>query len=387
MWIVISLLNVLLAFFAEKNYDVNKVKCKFFLILIIVANVVVWGLRDIGVGTDTITYIDSYFRQANTLHNFDDVIFNDTEEDKGFLAIAWLSTSLGSDSRILMFLTELFVITFIVLGLYEFKKTLNYSITWFMIFFVLLYQHETINLMRQFCAMALLFYGYSLFLQKKYIIFLLFQILAYFFHPTSLLFLMIPLAQLLSQTKGGIKYMYILFAIIVGLCFLFMYFILLPYMENLGLLKEVYFDAYGKGSRFESTNVSFGISAIFPYLILLAIIYFLYSKKYLPDDLLYMLLFLVVMDFIFRLSSVFVMRYFFRLAFYMGIIMIVYLSIVVKQNILILRMLGLAYSFAILFIIVRTISVDYYGQNDIITNRNDNNLIYKSKILGIDESK
>ena len=319
MWVVISVLNVFFAFFAEKNYDVNKVKCKFFLGLIVVANVIVWGLRDIGVGTDTITYIDSYFRQANTLHDFDDLIFNDTEEDKGFLVIAWLSTLLGSDSRILMFLTELFVISFIVMGLYEFKKTFNYSITWFIFFFVLLYQHETINLMRQFCAMALLFYGYSLFVQKKYIIFLLFQILAYFFHPTSLLFLMIPFAQLLSQTKGSIKYMYIVFAIFMGLCFLFMYFILLPYMENLGLLKEVYFDVYGRGSKYESTNVSFGLSAIFPYLLLLTIVYFLYSKKCLPDDLLYMFLFLVIMDFIFRLSSVFVMKYFFRLAFYMAL--------------------------------------------------------------------
>lgn len=387
MWIIISAINILFAYFAEKSYDVDKIKCKFFLVLIVIANVIVWGLRDIGVGTDTITYIDSYFKLANTFHNLNDLIFNDTEEDKGFLAIAWLSTLLGSDSRILMFLTELFVMSFIVLGLYEFKKTFRYSITWFMIFFVLLYQHETINLMRQFCAMTLLFYGYSLFLQKKYIIFFVFQILAYFFHSTSLLFLTIPLAQLLSQTKGGIKYMYILFAIILGLCFLFMYFILLPYMENLGLLKEVYFDAYGKGSRYESTNVSIGISALSPYFILMIIIYFLYSKKYMPNDFIYMFLFLVVMDFIFRLSSVFVMKYFFRLAFYIGIIMIVYLSTVVKQNILILRMLGLAYSFAILFIIVRTISWDYYGRNDIITNRNDNNLIYKSKILGIDESK
>jgi hypothetical protein len=158
-------------------------------------------------------------------------------------------------------------------------------------------------------------------------------------------------------------------------------------MENLGLLKEVYFDAYGKGSRYELTNVSIGISSFVPYLVLMIIIYFLYSKNYLPDDYIYMFLFLVIMDFIFRMSSVFVMKYFFRLAFYMGIIMIVYLSVIMKQNILILKMLGFAYSFAILFIIVRTISVDYYGQSDIITNRNDNNLIYKSQILGIDESK
>lgn len=114
MWIIISAINILFAYFAEKSYDVDKIKCKFFLVLIVVANVIVWGLRDIGVGTDTITYIDSYFKLANTFHNLNDLIFNDTEEDKGFLAIAWLSTLLGSDSRILMFLTELFVMSFIV---------------------------------------------------------------------------------------------------------------------------------------------------------------------------------------------------------------------------------------------------------------------------------
>lgn len=387
MWIAISLLNVLFAFFAEKNYDVNKVKCKFFLILIIVANLIVWGLRDIGVGTDTMIYIDSYFKEANNIHNLVELYTYDTDYDKGFLAIAWLSTMFGSDSRILMFITEWLVISFIVLGLYEFKKTLNCSITWFMLFFVLLYQHETINLMRQFCAMALLFYGYSLFLQKKYLIYFVCQILAYSFHSTSVLFLTIPLAQLLSQTKLKIKYIYILFAIMFGFGFLFMYFYLLPYIENLGLLKEVYFDRYGEGSIYETKNSNFGVSALLPFLLLFLIIYFIYSNGYLPNDLLYMIVFLIVMNFIFRLSSVFVMKYFFRIAFYFGIIMIVYISIIMKLNKLVIRMLGIAYTFAILYIIIKTISFDYYGKSDIISNRNENHLIFKSKILGIDESK
>ena len=254
-----------------------------------------------------------------------------------------------------------------------------------MVFFCILLQHETINLMRQFCAMALLFFGYSFFLQKKYVIFLLCQIIAFYFHSSSVLFVTIPLAQLLSETNSKIKYIYIFVSIIVGFCFLFFYFNFLTHIENLGLLKEVYFDTYGKGSHYESSNIKVGLSTLIPYILLCILIFFLYYNHYLSEQILYIFIFLFIMSFIFTMSSVFVMRYFFRIAYYMELIMIVYLSAIVIHNKQIIKALSLAYTISILFIIIRTFIWNYYGTETF--KRNDNSLIYKSQILGIDESK
>ena len=141
-----SIINIFLAHFAEKNYKGNKRKCKLFLFLIVVVNAIIIGLRDIGVGIDTLIYIEYYFQQANDIHNIKSFFSNDNSNlEKGFLFLAWISTLLGDDPRMLLFVTELFIISFCCAGIYEYKKKINFNITYFVLLFILILQHMLQN--------------------------------------------------------------------------------------------------------------------------------------------------------------------------------------------------------------------------------------------------
>ena len=93
--------------------------------MVVIANTIVLGLRDFGVGTDTLVYIDSYYNLAETLDNFHEILVIDNAMDKAFLMLAYISTLFGWKSQMLLLVTELFIIFFVVLGLYQLKKILK----------------------------------------------------------------------------------------------------------------------------------------------------------------------------------------------------------------------------------------------------------------------
>ena len=372
MWILISFFNIICAFCAEKNFKNNKVLCIVFLVLIIISNTIILGLRDFGVGTDTLVYIDTYFNYAKYATNIKNIWLDGSDYDRGFLFLAYISTLIGDTSQTLLLLTEFFIIFFTVLGIYQFKKTMSISMTWFMVLFVLMYQYVTVNLMKQFCAMSLLFWGYSLFLQKKYWAYIGLQLIAYFFHSTSIIFIMIPVLQVFSQTQSNIRYVYI-FGIIMGILFmLFFYSYFLSFVSKLGLLKEVYSERYAVGSKYD-VEVQYGITyfpkLIFPFIILFVV----KSKKLMQDETFYILSSLCIATALLDMMR-FVMVYFGRIGYYTGFIMIIYMSLIFKYKI---SKIAIARNLYIILLIV--IALSMYGYRGNI----DNNMVYSSHILGI----
>lgn len=380
MWFVLSGLNLLFAYLAERNYDVSKLKCKIFLLLLVVVDVIILGLRDKGVGTDTLVYVDDYFQYAKSMHGLKDYFIDESfiTHDRGYLLLAWLSCLIGNDSSILMFITEVFVISFIVMGCYEYKKVFNYSISWFMLFFILLFQFDSCNLMRQFCAIALLFYGYSLLLQQKIIVYIVLQIVAYFFHSTSILFIMIPIGLYFSQSNIKLRIIYVVSIIIIGIFFILNYSIFLNVIGETGLMKESYFEHYGENNRFSGVDrISFLSFASFFVSILMC--YFAKKNDYLQKEHLYMLFLLVCLNFVLQMSSL-IVSYFFRLAYYIGIIMVIYYAILLKKNKFVTNIFMAAYILIISFLWLRIYNTGYDR-----SQHNNYHLIYKSTILDIQE--
>lgn len=371
MWLFVSMLNLILAYLADNNIS----RCKLCLFFIAAVNIIIFGCRDIGVGTDTLSYINHYFEYANSMTSFND-FFLGHSFDKAFLFLAWVGSIFSNDARILMFLTEALIISFIVLGMYEFKKSYSYSMSLFMLCFVALYQFETINLMRQFCAMSLLFYGYSVFLQKKYSIYFFCQVAAFFFHSTSILFILVPIGQIISYRKGHLKYFVLLVFCTIGLSFTLFYYSFIGFIEQFGLIKESYFESYGRNSVYTGAgNVS--VISVLSFLVLLSICCVISKHKQLSSDFIYMFFFLISYNFICQLSSL-VISYYIRIAYYFGLIVILYLAHIIKlSKKLEIRLLNYAYILLILFYVLKHFYINY-DQN------NSYHLIYKSQILGIE---
>ncbi len=384
MWICVSVLNIIFANIAEKNYIVNRTISKLSLLFIVVINIIVFGLRDIGVGTDTLVYIDIYFYIASSLESIYDIAFF-SNFDKGYMLFAYIASSFGNDSRLLLFFTELFIITFMTLGLFELKKTLKYNITWFMLFFIFLYQRETINLMRQFCAMSLLFYGYSLYLQKKNVHYFVCQILAYFFHSSSVIFIIVPLTHFVSQMDTRIKFLYLGLGAFVLMIFVFLFHHILPIINTLGLLRESYFDSYGASSSIEGLelfSLHFVIRSAF-FSLQLFICYILRKKQYISDSCIYMIITMCTFNYLLNYAAINI-KYFERIAYYFGLIMIVYLSSLISIKNDNIRRLIYIYAFCLFVMMFR---VFYTNANEIIDNqKNRYHLIYSSEILGITTS-
>ncbi len=375
MWILLSILNVVFAYYAEKSYDVNKAQCKFFLFLIVVANVIILGLRDIGVGFDTNVYIELYFQEAKKISGFRDLFFTESEGDKGFLLLAWVSTLLGNDPRILMFITELFIISFVIIGIYKSKKLLNYNITWFVLLFVLCFQHDTINLMRQFCAMSILFYGYSFILQKRYGAYLICQGSALLFHTTSLVLLLVLLLHLSLNSSKEIQKIALLSIAVILLLFLFFYFKFVDFLHSTGLMQSLYFNRYGEDSNL-LTDGAMGMAM--PLLLGIQILIYIFAKKtqcILPNYL-YMLLTLSMFTIVFQFASFYTIKNLYRLGYYFYLILIMYYASMFQSKKISITVLSYLFVMMTMYLQVKSIYNDYVNHNPGCT-------VYKSEILGI----
>lgn len=378
MWILLSLLNIFFAYLAEIHFCRNRQISICALLCIVIVNTIILGFRDFGVGTDTLAYVKDYFECAGNLHDFADLMEQEFY-DKGYLLLAWMSRLFSDDPQALLLFTELFIISFMMLGVYEARKVLRYNVMWFMIFFVLLYQHETINLMRQFCSMSILFYGYSLLLQKKSKSYLLCQLIAFFFHSSSILFAIIPVFQYLSNTDSKYRYRVPVGLFLFLLLTYFFYYTFIVYFQALHIISGDYAYRYGTSKTFAAEEVgSLGlIKDSIITMSLLMIVYAARKGKSIPRDIIYMVSVLVVFNFM--LSSMrIIMVYFFRLGYYMGLIMIIYLSAVIQSC---KKRIFIFYSGLYIFLII-TVMAAYrsYG----FSPEGWVNNVYKSKILGIE---
>ncbi len=188
MWLFLVLSNIGLAYYADSLYEKNKYSAYMSLFLIVLVNTFFIGLRDFGVGTDTLVYIDVYFDYARKIQNINDVFASDILFDKGYLVLALISSWMSDDSQALLVVTEFFITLFIVLGVIQYKKTINFNFSTFFMLFWLIYQVQTINLMRQFCAVSLLFFAFSLFIQRKYVLYIFFYVILFFFYFLYIIF-------------------------------------------------------------------------------------------------------------------------------------------------------------------------------------------------------
>ncbi len=325
-WILLALVNILLAFFAEYSYQESKLQTWSFLGAIVLFNTIFIGFRDFGVGVDTVVYIEDYFNFASSIVDID-AFFSDESHDKGFVLLAIIANYLSDSKQGLLVITELFITFFIVLGVFEYKKTVKLSFVGFFTLFWLLYQQETINLMRQFCAMSLLFYGFAKLIQRKYILFIFIQVISYFFHSTSLLFLIVPFGYIISKSKSKLKFL-VLVLPVVGAFYVYGHFYdLLYYASDMNIIGEVYAERYGEQSIYDGSNGRVNFKLLIPAIMVVIVYYY----KLLSETSFYMLLFLLLSTF-FLEQAKFISQYFFRMSYYPGLVFLVYFSVLFKYK-------------------------------------------------------
>ena len=275
-YLIFYLINVLLAALADKHYFSNKSISIIALSIIVLLHSVVLGLRDIGVGIDTTVYIEKYFYEAIYVNSFQELI--NSTHDYGYLLLSIICTWILPLPHSIMFGTEFVIILFFILGIWNYKKIFDVKIWIFITLFCLMYSMHTLNLMRQSCAIAILFYAFSLYLQDKKKIFIILLFIAHLFHTSAFFFIIVPVYYQISKLKNTkIKYIFIFTVLIVLVFGIYSYFSIMEVMGNYSLLSK-YAENYGSNSEYVAEGFStLGFRYTFTGLIIVYLLF--YCKK------------------------------------------------------------------------------------------------------------
>lgn len=176
--IVYGIMLTIALLFAYLNIKTEDKKKKIiYLILMMLPFILVSGLR-YGVGTDFFFRYDADYR---TLSDGRDV----GNLEIGFKIFMKVCLIFSKNSQILFIITSILISFFMIYGINKTSKNLLISI---LIFVIGGFFFQSLNLVRQFLAMAMIFFGYQYLLEKDKIKwYLLICVLAFFIHSSSII--------------------------------------------------------------------------------------------------------------------------------------------------------------------------------------------------------
>lgn len=340
--------------------------------MLISTNVIFSGFRDFGVGIDTNVYVDRFFSSAQSLKSLKELFM--FEEDKGYLILAYVANFFSDEPQSLLIATSLFIQIIFYLAIWQYKKINDVSIFLATTFFCIMFYCHTLNLMRQFCAIVLLAYAFSLYIQNKRAAYIILQVAAYFFHSSSLLFIFVPVLWEMSKIKSNKKkYMFYIVFTIVLLIFISSYYYFLMQFEAMGFISEVYSERYNASGDFvtDSNQSILGIQRLIRYCYPVAFAFYAIYKNAIDNKLLFFILALTTASSLLQSLSLQVL-FVDRLAFYFGFVAFIFVTKIFMSH---------RISNGIKAIVIFLYVLDWYnlyilgGGGDIIP--------YKSKILDI----
>lgn len=149
-------------------------KISFFLIFILSC------FRSFKTGTDTMMYAKAYIEISKMKWSYP--IFNGYFEPLFAIFNVMLSYTF-KNPRILLIATS----GFIDYSLYKFirENSKNYFLS-IILFFELMFFYDSINIIRQYMAIAILLFGFKFIREKKLLIYLIYVAIAYLFHSSAI---------------------------------------------------------------------------------------------------------------------------------------------------------------------------------------------------------
>lgn len=191
-------------------YVANKTKKKSYLWLLIILLTILSGFRARTVGVDTPSYYSDIEHGFPYAWRF---------EEEGFRFIANVIMDYTNNPQLMFVFCAFITNSFILIRLWDFKDEARFD---FMVFlYLFIFYGNTMNIMRQAMAVALVFYGTRYLKENKYHKFLLFLLIAFTFHRTALLSIAYILISLwFSMSKNKKKILAIPFiCVIIGSVF------------------------------------------------------------------------------------------------------------------------------------------------------------------------
>ena len=307
VYIIMLIISLFFIFLSEKS---NNKKTKIlYAILSVIPFILVSALR-YDVGTD---YFYRYVPDYNSLVRGESV----DNLEIGFKMLVRLCILITSDYQILFILTSIITISLFMYTIHKQSKNKFLSVA---IFFLGGFFFQSLNILRQYISIVLVFFTYKYLLEKKYWIFILGVVLAFFIHNASIVCLIL----LLLKEKEVLNLKSI---IIIALVIFIFGTPLMNIFRN--IVENTRFNVY-LNSIYDRGEMR--ILTILSNVILYIFMYMLYivkkkNKKITNEDILYINIQGITLIFI-MLSSQFYL--FFRIAYYFMIFQIVSIPYFIK---------------------------------------------------------
>ena len=209
MWpyLVMLLISVSFIYISEIINDKVTGKLKIFFSYIfsflgILTPAIMAGLRNFKVGIDINVYGNSVFLTSvysNNLHSF----FNDnpyflSHYEKGYLILNFLISRITSNVHLFYFLLNLIFVSIVYIAIKLLKGNIDITFSWLL--FLITTWLFSLNILRQGLALAFSFLCISLLLKDKKYLSCIFGVIAWTFHDSTLILLLIlPVIYLLRK--------------------------------------------------------------------------------------------------------------------------------------------------------------------------------------------
>lgn len=348
-------------------------KRPLFLFLSCLILSLIAGFRDWTIGTDTMLYPPLYMDVAQHIHSLYDLFEDEYTEhlDRGFLLVYCVASWMGNQYWIGFFIIELIITFFTFAGLLRLSRFFNGGIFFFTYAFLFLVFNYSMNAMRQECAISIAFFAFSYLWEKKWIPYICWTLVAYTFHSSALVTLLLPILLWVSSIRREGLRTIVVAGIIGGMVFVTITFwSLLEFIGQLGLFNEAYAGRYGEGSTLEENEglptIPVALCIIYYYLS-----YTSYRKKIINSSIL-CFQFMVNSLYMVALFLSLLNQYLYRIGLYFQIITIYFISIEISSK---------KSNPIIKYIIVLAIAI-YWFRHYVIRNSSET-IPYTSTILGI----
>lgn len=312
---MIYIVSLIVCVFLAWMYDVlgyTKNKWHWYYLLM-VWFIAVSGLQYM-VGTDMLVYMDEYNKLYNELRF--DVGDQEGKRQPGWVLLCYGCRQITNDFTLL----KLIQATFVNIAIFSFfRRESKYVFCCIALYALTSYLLINFNILRQGIALGFILYFISFYKQKRYVLSALFVFLAYMFHNTALVAMIIPIFGLIKYSKK----------MLLGLGFLTIILVYIILKMDLGMLLNSIFEGeymgeglsgigniYANSERLGVQEAKINVIRLFRVATFFIVALYYIKKKrdiYLGGIALSYLLFLVisfVFPILFRLGT------FFELSFY-----------------------------------------------------------------------
>lgn len=268
IYIVVLIALLILSYHYDFLQKVKHKKLWYYIILIVL--ILIAGLR-YRIGVDTIRY-EGHFADIPTFSTLTLDDFTYTSHQPLYFILEVFAKSISDDFWVMQLLHSILVNTVL---LRFFRLNTRHLFLSILLYFVFMYNSYLFETMRESAAVAMFLLGWEWIKREKWIIFVLFAILAVGFHISAILLLILPLLKILHIWEflkvGKFTFVLLILLFVMGTVIQTQFF---DYIVQLNLLESV----TEKADRYAETDLAgrtlniFGIllgtirQIVFPYI-------------------------------------------------------------------------------------------------------------------------